>query len=233
MRLCLVCPILEQTLISTPSAAGPSGGRLVGAARRNPLSMQHLPALAEGSATSVASDSSSPVRDPRSGQHVAEPEGDGWEHILPAASSSPRSQQPGPEQTPTSDRDSSQGQARIESSSGQPGQPGYQQQRSGGGASAAQNGASGMSQEQRGDHAAFVARTNEQLAQAAASPAAASQAQNSSNGAGQQGNSSIEARRRRLLAMRMTELRPLCKEQSIPMHGTKAVIVQRLLDSTQ
>ena len=73
-----------------------------------------------------------------------------------------------------------------------------------------------------------MARTNQPLAQAAA----ATQAQPSSNGGGQQGDSNVEARRRRLLAMRMTELRPLCKEQRVPMHGTKAVIVQRLLDRT-
>lgn len=115
----------------------------------------------------------------------------------------------------------------------QPQQPNYQQQRSSSGASAAPAAAPGMTQEQRDGRAAFVARTNEQLAQAAAAPAAGSQAQSSSNGAGKQGKSILEARRQRLLAMRMTELRPLCKEQSIPMHGTKAVIVERLLDSTQ
>ena len=53
--------------------------------------------------------------------------------------------------------------------------------------------------------------------------------------AGQGGNSGqsaetlLEQRRYRLLAMKMTELRPICKKQGVPMHGTKDVIVERLL----
>ncbi len=39
----------------------------------------------------------------------------------------------------------------------------------------------------------------------------------------------LKQRRYRLLAMKMTELRPICKRQGIPMHGTKEVIVERLL----
>ncbi len=210
---------------------------------KNPLSMQHLSALAEDSPASGApSGSSSPLRDSQSGQ-LAEPEEDAWEHILPAASSPSRTQQTGLKQMPAPDRNTVQERAELKGSSGQqasssyelPGQPkppGYQQQRSSASAPAAPNGASGMSQEQRNDRAAFVARTNEQLAQAAASPAPG-QAQHSSNGAGQQARSVLEARRRRLLAMRMTELRPLCKLRRIPMNGTKAVIVERLLDCTQ
>ena len=243
MCLCLACH--KRALESAICAAGPSGGRLVGAPRRNPLSIQHLPALAEGSGASGAlSASSSPLSNTQSSQRPAEPEEDAWEHILPAASANPQRKQQGPDRMASPDRNRVQGEAKLEGSSGQPRsssyglprqpqQPGYQQQRSSSGASAAPAGAPGMTQEQQDGRAAFVARTNEQLAQAAASSAAGSQAQSSSNGAGQQGSGILEARRRRLLAMRMTELRPLCREQSIPMHGTKAVIVERLLDSTQ
>ena len=224
--------------------AGPVGRRLVGGSRiKNPLSMQHLSTLTEGSPASGAPlGSNSQLMDGQSGQ-LAEPEEGAWEHILPAASTPPRKEQTASKQMPAPDSNMGEGKAEPEGSSGQqasssfklPGQPmprGYQQQPGSASAPAAPTGASGMSQEQRDDRAAFVTRTNEQLAQAAAAPAAG-QAQHSSNGAGQPARSALEARRRRLLAMRMTELRPLCKEQRIPMHGTKAVIVERLLDSTQ
>lgn len=39
----------------------------------------------------------------------------------------------------------------------------------------------------------------------------------------------VEDRRYRLLAMKMTELRPICKKHGVPMHGTKEAIVERLL----
>lgn len=92
-----------------------------------------------------------------------------------------------------------------------------------------------MSQEQRDDRAAFVARTNSQLAQAAACSGAGTPQQTVS-GAGQEASSAeatLLVRKRRLMAMKMHELRPLCRQEGVPMYGTKKVIVQRLLDATK
>ena len=84
-------------------------------------------------------------------------------------------------------------------------------------------------QAQLASRAAFVARTNAQLAQASGSV--------SSPGAQQQGSAGSaevqEMRRRRMLAMRMHELRPLCRELGVPMYGKKAELVERLLASSK
>lgn len=221
--------------------AGPQSRRYVAAPRKNPLSIQHLtglsgqgPALADRSAVSGASSNNgSPVlSDSQDRQSTAEPEEGAWEHILPAAAGFPSAQAPEGGPNPKKlliepDSDSSSGQSNVLSS--RPSQQSSpQEQRSSGGAHIAPNGAPDMTREQRDERAAFVARTNDQLAQAAGS--SGPMQKQLSSVATRQTVAIREARRRRLMALKMHELRLLCKQEGVAMHGNKAVITQRLLD---
>ena len=221
---------------------GPQSRRQVAAPRKNPLSVQHLtglngqgPALADSSAVSGASSNSgSPaLSDSQDRQPIAEPEEGAWEHILPAAADFPSAQalegEPdlnelliGP------DSDSSSGQSDVLSSRPSQQSSPQEQRSSGGGAHIAPNGAPEMTREQRDERAAFVARTNDKLAQAAGSPGLMQKQQ--SNVVIRRTVAVLQERRRRLMGLKMHELRSLCKQEGVAMHGNKAVIAQRLLE---
>ena len=183
----------------------------------------------------ASSNSGSPaLSDSHDRQPIAEPEEGAWEHILPAAAGFPSAQAPerGPDPNKLfigPDSDSSSGQSPVLSSGpSQQSRPQEQHSNGSGSAHIAPNGAPDMTREQRDERAAFVARTNDQLAQAAGSTGPI---QNQPSSVATRRTVTIrQARRRRLMALKMHELRSLCKQEGVAMHGNKAVITQRLLD---
>ena len=210
--------------------AEPMAKRQVAAPRKNPLSQRDLPTFSSTAMTGRASESHGSQS---AGSQQAQE--DAWEQVLPASV--------GNGTPPTS------------SAADQ------QQDDSKNGLSQTSNGASGTRstskdfvgatrdalQTQLASRAAFVARTNAQLAKASAAAGGAGAQQQGSVGRRPQGarlhehnaqQSSagsvevLETRRRRLRAMRMHELRPLCRELGVPMYGKKAELVERLLEAS-
>ena len=192
--------------------AEPMAKRQVAAPRKNPLSQRHLPSFSSSAMTGRTSEShgSQSAGD----EQVQE---DTWEQVLPASSSKST---PLSSSTPSQQQDSGEN-GLSQTSNETSGTPGRGKD--------FVSSTKDALQAQLASRAAFVARTNAQLAQGSGSAG--------SPGAPQQGGAGSaevqEMRRRRMLAMRMHELRPLCRELGVPMYGKKAELVERLLASSK